>query len=118
MEHYFDQWHIAKGFIVKNLMATGRQKGCGVILEWIKAVKDHNYYNLVFNLNNTWFPRVNFGQVESRYATHKRKDHSDELFGQCAHDENIESRKGIKIGRYNVTLKLKTMSEPLPLPLL
>ena len=42
VDHYFDQWHVAKG-LVKRLLAASKQKGYEVIAEWIKAVKKITY---------------------------------------------------------------------------
>lgn len=43
VKHYFDQWHVAKG-LVKKLLAASKLKGCEVISEWIKAVKNHIFW--------------------------------------------------------------------------
>lgn len=56
--HFFDQWHVAKG-LVKKLLAASKQKGCEVIAQWVKAVKNH-----IFWCSTSTKPRFNFGQVE------------------------------------------------------
>ena len=43
VEHYFDQWHIAKG-IVKKMIAASKVKGCERISKWTKAVRNHIYW--------------------------------------------------------------------------
>ena len=65
VDHYFDQWHVAKG-LVKKLLAASKLKGCEVIAERIKAVKNHI---LVFYIHITGFPKLYIGQVEIIHAT-------------------------------------------------
>ena len=43
VDHYFDQWHVAEG-LVKKLLAASKLKGCEVIAEWIKTVKNHIFW--------------------------------------------------------------------------
>jgi len=35
-----------------------------------------------------------------RHVCNKHKDHPDSLFKECAHDDDIEPRKWMKIGKY------------------
>lgn len=65
-----------------------------MIAEWIKEVKKTTSPakpGFQYLILTKW---KSFMQHESN----KHKNHSDELFAQCAHDNNIEHRKSIKVG--------------------
>ena len=43
IEHFFDQWHIAKS-IVKKMLAASKTKGCEILGEWTKAARNPVYW--------------------------------------------------------------------------
>ncbi len=96
--HYFDHWHIVKG-LVKKLLAASKQKGCELIADWIKAVKKHIYW--CSTSTKAGFQSLILAKWKSflRHVSNKHTNHPDELFKQCAHDDNITRRKWIKVGR-------------------
>ena len=96
--HFFDQWHIAKG-VVKKLLAASKEKGCEVIGEWIKAVKNHIFW--CSTSTQPGFQELILAKWKSfmQHVSNKHSGHPDTLFGECAHDDNIEPRKWIKVGR-------------------
>jgi solute carrier family 8 (sodium/calcium exchanger) len=42
-KHFFDIWHVARS-VAKQMMKAGKEKGCEVILSWIKGVRNHIYW--------------------------------------------------------------------------
>ena len=95
--HFFDQWHIAKG-VVKKLLAASKEKGCEVIGEWIKAVKNHIFW--CSTSTQAGFQNLISAKWKSflQHVSNKHSGHPDTLFQECAHDDNIEPRKWIKVG--------------------
>lgn len=100
VKHFFDQWHVAKG-LVKKLLAASKLKGCEVISQWIKAVKNHIFW--CSTSTTSGFENMILGKWKSfmRHVSNKHSDHPDDYFKECAHDDNIEPRKWIKVGMYN-----------------
>lgn len=45
-----------------------------------------------------------------QHESNKHKNHSDELFAQCAHDNNIEHRKSIKVGMLAICFLIEGVS--------
>ena len=41
--HYYDIWHIAKS-ISKKILKASKEKGCNILQEWNKAIKNHLYW--------------------------------------------------------------------------
>ena len=39
-----------------------------------------------------------------QHVSNKHTNHPDKLFEECAHDDNIERRKWIKVGKLNETI--------------
>lgn len=97
VKHYFDQWHVAKG-LVRKLLAASKLKGCEVISEWIKAVKNHIFW--CSTSTKADFPEMILAKWKSfmRHVSNKHTGQPDSNFEKCAHDENIEPRKWIKVG--------------------
>ena len=95
--HFFDQWHIVKG-VAKKLLAASKEKGCEVIGEWIKAVKNHIYW--CSTSTRAGFQDLILAKWKSfmQHVSNKHSDHPDALFTDCAHDDDIEPRKWIKVG--------------------
>lgn len=96
--HYFDQWHIAKG-VVKKMLAASKKKGCERIAKWITAAKNHIYW--CSTTTKEGFQNLILAKWTSfiRHVANKHTDHPDTLFKQCAHDEDLERRKWIKVGK-------------------
>lgn len=98
--HFFDQWHIAKG-LVKKLLTASKTKGCEVIAQWVKAVKNHIFW--CSTSTKSGFQDLILAKWKSfmQHVSNKHSNHPDKLFQECAHDDNIEPRKWIKVGRLN-----------------
>ena len=41
--HYFDIWHLARS-IGKKIAKAGKEKGCEILLEWLKGIRNHLYW--------------------------------------------------------------------------
>lgn len=97
VDRYFDQWHVAKG-LVKKLLAASKLKGCEVIAEWIKAVKNHIFW--CSTSMKPGFQNLILAKWKSfmQQVSNKHENHPDDRFPECAHDDNIEYRKWIKVG--------------------
>lgn len=97
VKHYFDQWHVAKG-LVKKLLAASKLKGCEVISEWIKGVKNHIFW--CSTSTKADFPDMILAKWKlfMRHISNKHTGHPDSNFEKCAHDESITPRKWITVG--------------------
>ena len=97
IQHFFDQWHIAKG-IVKKMLAASKEKGCEQIGEWTKAVRNHVYWCSTSTVKG--FGNMILAKWKSfmRHVANKHDHHPDNLFPKCAHDELESQRKWIKVG--------------------
>ena len=98
--HFFDQWHVAKG-LVKKLLAASKQKGCEVIAQWVKAVKNHIFW--CSTSTKPGFQDLILAKWKSfvQHVSNKHTNHPDKLFEECAHDDAMTPRKWIKVGRLN-----------------
>ena len=99
IEHFFDQWHIAKS-IVKKMVAASKEKGCERIGKWTKAVRNHIYWCSTSSIKG--FSNLTLAKWKSfmRHVANKHDHHLDPLFPKCAHEE-LENRKWIKVGKNN-----------------
>ena len=101
--HFFDQWHVAKE-LVKKLLAASKVKGCEVIAKWVKAVKNHIFW--CSTSTKSGFQDLILEKWKSfmQHVSNKHTNHTDKLFEECAHDDNIERRKWMKVGKLNETI--------------
>ena len=99
VEHFFDQWHIAKG-IVKKMLAASKEKGCESIAKWTKGVRNHIYWCSTSTIKG--YSNLILAKWKSfiRHVSNKHSSHPDPLFTDCAHDELEDKRKYIKVGEY------------------
>ena len=97
--HLFDIWHVARS-VVKNLLKASKEKGYELIKEWIKGVRNHLYWCTTSSTQG--FQEMIIAKWRSfmRHVCNKHKDHPDSLFKECVHDDDIEPRKWMKIGKY------------------
>lgn len=96
-KHFYDLWHKAKG-IVKEILKESKQKGCEILKDWTKAIRNHLYWSAMST-------KMGFGELIVakwksivRHIADKHEDHPDALFKKCAHGE-IEPRQWIKPGK-------------------
>lgn len=95
--HYFDIWHVARS-ITKAMIKLGKEKGCEKIIDWVKGARNHLYWcatstaagfgELIGAKWNSFMQRV----------ANKHDNHSSPLYKKCAHGDQIENRRWIKIG--------------------
>ena len=97
--HYFDIWHVARS-ILKAMIKLGKEKGCEKIAEWVKGGCNHLYWCGTSS-------RQGFGEIVTakwksfmQHVANKHDNHPSPLFKKCAHDEEIENRRWIRIGNY------------------
>ena len=97
IEHFFDQWHIAKS-IVKKMLAASKTKGCEILGEWTKAARNHVYWCSTSTIKG--FGSMIEAKWKSfmRHVANKHESHEDKLFPKCAHEELEYQRKWVKIG--------------------
>ena len=95
-KHYFDIWHVARS-ITKKLLTMGKEKGCGLIKDWIKGIRRHVYW--CATSTRAGFEALIGAKWNSfiRHVCNKHKNHPDPLYKECHHGE-LEPRKWIKIG--------------------
>ena len=77
-----------------------KEKGYELVKEWIKGVRNHLYWCTTSSTQG--FQEMIIAKWRSfmRHVCNKRKDHVHSLFKECAHDDDIEPRKWMKIGKY------------------
>ena len=95
--HYFDIWHLARS-IGKKIAKAGKEKGCEILLEWLKGIRNHLYWCATSTMQGfkemikaKWLPLL-------RHIADRHDNHDNILFSECAH-ETLEPRKWIKIGK-------------------
>lgn len=99
--HLFDIWHVARS-IGKKLHKASQEKGCELLKDWMRGVKNHLYWCVTSTMQG--FENLILAKWKSfmRHVANKHKDHPDALFTECAHEE-INPRKWIKIGTVIIT---------------
>ncbi|XP_071795886.1 uncharacterized protein [Asterias amurensis] len=91
VSHYFDVWHIAKG-IKKKMVACGRQKDCGIIVDWIKAIVSQIYRIPSSNSSGDGELMAAKFKSTSRHIINVHEGH-DEPYPVCAHGPLTGQRK-------------------------
>lgn len=99
IKHFFDIWHITKA-VVKKMLKASKEKGCHVIAEWTRAVKNHIYW--CATSTKSGFEKLILAKWQSfgRHIADKHKEHPNELYKECQHEE-LEPRNWIKEGKIN-----------------
>ncbi|XP_068711881.1 uncharacterized protein [Montipora foliosa] len=95
--HYFDIWHVARS-ISKAMIKLGKEKGCEKIADWVKGARNHLYWGVTSSRQG--FEELVTAKWKSfmQHVANKHDNHPSPLFKKCAHDEEIENRKWIRIG--------------------
>ncbi|XP_068734517.1 uncharacterized protein [Montipora capricornis] len=95
--HYFDIWHVARS-ISKAMIKLGKEKGCEKIADWVKGARNHLYWCVTSSRQG--FEELVTAKWKSfmQHVANKHDNHPSPLFKKCAHDEEIENRKWIRIG--------------------
>ena len=93
----YDIWHVIRSCI-KKLVKASKTKGLEVLKEWTKGVRNHLYWCI--QSTKAGFHQLVIAKWISilRHASNKHEGHG-ELFPKCAHGEDIQKRKWIKVGR-------------------
>ena len=67
--------------VVKKVTMGGKEKGCAILFEWVKAIRNHLYRDM---MKAKWLSLM-------RHVANKHDDHPDLLFPKCAH-KTLERR--------------------------
>lgn len=96
-KHFYDIWHVARS-ITKRMLKASKEKGYEVIKDWMKGVRNHVYWCATSTKQG--FEDLIIAKWNSfmYHVTNKHRDHPDELFKNCAHEE-LDERKWIKLGK-------------------
>lgn len=96
--HFYDIWHQAKS-ITKKILKISKEKGCEILAEWMKSIKNHLYWCATST-------KAGFGAlIEAkwlsflRHVNNEHEDHPNQLFKQCHHGEIETNKKWIKVGK-------------------
>lgn len=102
-KHFFDIWHVARS-VTKKMMKAGKEKGCEVILQWIKGVRNHLYWCATSTKEG--FKEMILAKWKSflYHVANRHKGHPNQLYLDCAHGELETPRAWIKIGKNTCTL--------------
>lgn len=100
--HFFDIWHIARS-IGKGMLKFAKEKGCEKIGDWVKGVRNHLYWCATSTKQGFQEMIVAKWRSFMQHVSNMHENHSSPLFPKCAHGEEIESRRWIKIGMEQVT---------------
>ena len=97
-KHYFDIWHVARS-LSKKLLKVGKEKGCEVLTQWIKAVRNHIYWCATSTKEG--FAQMIAAKWKSLICriANRHDNHPDELFKKCAHEHLQQPRRWVKIGK-------------------
>ena len=95
--HFYDIWHVAKT-VTKRVLKASKNKGCEVLKDWTKAIKNHLYWcvtstkqGFVDLIEAKWLSLI-------RHTSDRHCDHPNELFPVCNHGE-LEPRDWILPGK-------------------
>lgn len=96
--HFFDIWHVARS-VNKKLLKASQEKGCEVIKDWMRGVRNHLYWCVTSTVQG--FEELISAKWKSfmGHMSNKHTDHPNSLFSACAHEE-IAPRRWIKIGMH------------------
>lgn len=96
-KHFYDIWHVARS-VTKKMLQAGKEKGCEIILSWVKGVRRHLYWSAIFTKEG--FGEMIHAKFYSflKHVSNVHEDHENELFSKCAHEELIKPRQWIKNG--------------------
>ena len=95
-QHFNDIWHVNKG-INKVLRKTSKEKGCEIIGEWTKGIRNHLYWCVQSTQLGFGELIVAKWQSTVRHIANKHIGHSNMLFPNCNHGE-LEPRRWIQMG--------------------
>lgn len=83
VKHYYDIWHVAKGFR-KKLETLAKQKDCELVGKWERSIINHMYWSVASTPNGDgemmkikWLSLDN--HIHNLYSNHH------ELFRKCSH---------------------------------
>ena len=95
--HFYDIWHVARS-VTKKLLKAGKEKGCEIIGDWAKAIRNHIYWCATSTKEG--FQQMILAKWNSfiRHVADKHDNHKDQLFKECAHAHLDTPRRWIKIG--------------------
>ena len=99
-QHFNDIWHVNKS-INKQLRKASKEKGCEIIQEWLKAVRNHLYWSAQSTIPGFEDLIVAKWKSSVRHMANKHEDYPDKLFTACAHAE-LEPRNWILMGTINL----------------
>lgn len=76
----------------------GKEKGCEKIADWVKGARNHLYWCATSTKQG--FEELIAAKWMSfmQHVANKHNNHEFSLFNKCAHDDQIENRRWIKIG--------------------
>ena len=97
--HFYNIWHVVRS-ITKKLVKIGKEKDCDIILEWVKAVRNHLYW--AATTTKSGFGDLIAAKWSSfmRHVANKHNNHPNNLYQKCSHEETLEpDRNWIKIGK-------------------
>jgi solute carrier family 8 (sodium/calcium exchanger) len=96
--HYYDIWHQAKS-VVKKVLKAGKEKGCEVLAEWAKSIRNHIYWcatstkpGFACLIEAKWLSFM-------RHVNNQHEEHPNPLYTRCNHGELTENKKWIKVGK-------------------
>ena len=80
------------------MIKLGKEKGCEKISHWVKGVRNHLYWCAMSTRQG--FEDLIDAKWRSlmQHVANKHDNHGSPLFQKCAHDDEIESRRWIRIG--------------------
>lgn len=101
--HYHDIWHVNKS-IQKKLAKCSKEKGCEILKEWLKGIRNHLYWSV--QSTRLEYSELIIAKWKStvRHIANKHDGHDDNLFPKCVHDEDLEEREWIKMGKIKMVL--------------
>ena len=96
--HYYDIWHQAKS-VVKKVLKAGKEKGCEILTEWSKSIRNHLYW--CATSTKAGFPSLIEAKWLSfmRHVNNEHKEYPNALYDKCHHGEISETKKWIKVGK-------------------
>ena len=84
--HLFDIWHVCKS-IQKDILKSSKEKGCEILKEWSKAIKNHLYWCTTSTKQGLGALIVAKWTSIVRHVVNKHDNHPNPLYKKCHHGE-------------------------------
>ena len=80
--HFYDRWHVCKR-VAKKLLALAARKGCELVGEWIRGIKNHIHWSAKSSNGDGELAVAKWLSIQNHLINKHR--HQDSRFPRCEH---------------------------------